>query len=135
MKIGEKGMRISPIFFLLFPIIMLNSLAQIFMKAAALHSVAQAALGIFNIWFVAAAACLGVAFLCWQAALRQKPISFLHPFCSLVYVFVPALSVLFFQETVSAKYVVGMCCIIAGVCLTSISVCPPEAEHQEEPTC
>jgi drug/metabolite transporter (DMT)-like permease len=41
-----------------------------------------------------------------------------------VYVFTPALSVLFFQENISAKYCVGIFCIIAGVCITSISVLP-----------
>jgi len=121
--------------FLLCPVIALNSLAQIFMKKAALHSVEHAVPGIFTIWFLAAAACLGISFLCWQAALRRKALSFLHPFCSLVYVFVPALSVVFFQESVSAKYAVGICCIIAGVCITSVSVCQPEAEHPEGSAC
>ena len=114
---------------------MLNSLAQILMKATALHSVAHAASGIFNVWLLAAVACLGISFLCWQAALRRRPVSFLHPFCSLVYVFVPALSVFFFQETVSTKYAVGICCIIAGVCIASASVRPSKAEYLEEPTC
>ena len=116
--------------FLLVPIILLNSLAQLFMKAAALHSVTQAAYGIFNIWLLAIIACVGVSFLCWQKALQIKPISFLHPFCSLVYVFVPAMAVIFFQESVSARYLVGICCIIAGVCITSAGVRP-----QEKPAC
>ncbi|MDR2475378.1 MAG: EamA family transporter [Bacteroidales bacterium] len=94
------------------------------MKAAALHSFSSIVLNIFNIWFIAATGCLAISFICWQAALRQRPVSFLHPFCSLVYVFTPALSVLFFQENISAKYCVGIFCIIAGVCITSISVLP-----------
>ena len=105
------------------------------MKAAALHSFTHAVFGIFNIWLLAAVGCLAISFLCWQAALRQKPVSFLHPFCSLVYVFVPALSVFFFQEAISAKYVAGICCIITGVCLTSTGVCPAENKRPEGPAC
>jgi drug/metabolite transporter (DMT)-like permease len=68
--------------------------------------------------------------------LRQKPVSFLHPFCALVYVSVPALSVFIFRETVSARYVAGICCIIAGVCVTSVSVCPAENRRPEgSPPC
>jgi len=106
------------------------------MKFAALYSIKFSLFGIFNIWLIAAVACLGISFLCWQMTLRLKPISFLHPFCSLVYVIVPALSVLFFQEIISLKYIAGICCIIAGVYITSVSVCPPEKrKHPEGSAC
>jgi drug/metabolite transporter (DMT)-like permease len=124
-------MQTVPILFLLFPIIVLNATSQLLGKAAAMHSVAHTAPAVFSIWFFAAAICLGVSFLCWQKALRIKPISFLHPFCSLVYVFVPALSVIFFQENISARYVAGICFIIAGICITSASVRPPDTKSRE----
>ena len=124
-----------PLFFLLFMIVALNSLAQIFMKAAALYSIEYSVFGVFNIWLMAAVACLGISFLFWQAALRQRPVSFLHPFCSLVYVIVPALSVLFFKETITLKYAAGICCIITGLCITSVSVRPPDSGRQEGPAC
>ena len=121
--------------FLLLPIIMLNSLAKIFMKAAAIHSDVHTLSGVFNLWFIAAIFCLGLSFLCWQAALRRKPVSFLHPFCALIYAVVPALSVFLFQESVSAKYVAGVCCIIAGVCITSVSARQTKDRRPEGPLC
>ena len=124
-----------PIFFLLLLIITFNSLAQLCMKAAALHLETHAVPIVFSIWLLATAACLGIAFLCWQTALRSKPISFLHPFCALVYVLVPALCVIFFQEIVTGKYVIGIFCIITGVCITSAGVCPPEKQCSDKSIC
>jgi drug/metabolite transporter (DMT)-like permease len=119
------------VYLLLFFIITLNSVAQVLMKAAASHSVS----GAFNTLLLAAVACLGVSFLCWQAALRRKPISFLHPFCSLVYVLVPGLSVIVFRESINATYAAGMCCIIAGVSMTSRSAHPSNNKRPENPSC
>ena len=125
-------MKTVHIFFLLFPIIILNSVAQVFMKAAAIHSFAHIVSGVFNIWFIVAVGCQGVSFFFWQAALRQKQLSFLHPFLSLIYIIVPALSVILFQETVTVKYIVGICCIITGVCITSLGVYPQNSISQKE---
>jgi len=121
-------MRSLKISLLLWIVIMLNSIAQVFMKAAAVHSLAHAVSGIFNTWFITAAVCLGISFLSWQALLRLKPVSFLHPFCSLNYVIVPALSAYFFQESVSIQCIIGICCIIVGICFTAASVSSEEVQ-------
>ena len=101
------------------------------MKAAALQETAHTMFGTVNAWFLIAVACLGISFICWQAALRQRPVSFLHPFCSLVYVFVPILSVLLFQENVSVKYVLGIFCIVLGVYITSTNVLPADGDSEK----
>jgi|GEM_PF-6733024 len=123
------------IFFLLFSTVLFSSLAQIFMKAAAMHSVTYGLLGVFNIWFIAAMVCMAIVFLCWQMALGQKPIAFLYPFLSLVYVVVPVLSVYLFQETISVKYVIGIFCIIGGICITSLSVPSSKDSNPENSIC
>ena len=128
-------MRSLKISLLLWIVIMLNSIAQVFMKAAAVHSLAHAVSGIFNTWFITAAVCLGISFLSWQALLRLKPVSFLHPFCSLNYVIVPALSAYFFQESVSIQCIIGICCIIVGICFTAASVSSPGRERQDGARC
>jgi len=100
-----------------------------------MHSVARGVLEIFNIWLVAAVACMAIAFLCWQLALARKPISFLHPFLSLIYIVVPALSVYLFQETISVKYVMGIFLIIGGICITSLSISPSKDNNPENAVC
>jgi drug/metabolite transporter (DMT)-like permease len=112
--------RYAPFIFIFF-VVFLNALAQLLMKAAAL-AVARSPLHMLNWWLVSALACLGFSFVCWQFALRLRPLSFLHPFCSLTYVLTPACSALFFQEGVSVKYILGILCIITGICITSANV-------------
>lgn len=75
--------------------------------------------------------CLGVAFISWFTALRHKPLSFLHPFGALVYVVVPGLAALIFGEAVSGPYIVGIVCIVAGICITSTSFRPQNQKFGE----
>lgn len=114
---------------LIFLVVIFNSLAQLSMKASALYSTDIDIFGVLNLWFIVAIVCLAISFLCWHAALRMKPISFLHPFASLVYILVPALSAFIFNDTISLKYIVGICCIISGVCITSMNVCQTKNKY------
>lgn len=114
---------------LIFCVVSFNSLAQILMKASAMDTGPRA-------WCLLALAfiCLGVSFLCWFAALRHKPLSFLHPFAALVYVAVPGLAALIFGEAVSEPYIAGIACIVAGICITSASV-RPSKQKAGDPRC
>lgn len=107
------------LFLLIFCVVSFNSTAQLLLKASAMDTGTRA-------WCLLALAfiCLGVSFLCWFTALRHKPLSFLHPFAALIYVAVPGLAALFFGEAVSAAYIAGIACIVAGICITSASVRP-----------
>lgn len=106
------------LFFLLFCVVGCNTLAQLLLKVIAMSSGRITAW----YWFCIALMCLGLSFFCWLAALRLKPLSFLHPFAALTYIFVPGLAVLIFGESVSGRYLVGIICIVAGICVTSTSV-------------
>lgn len=111
------------LFLLIFSVVGFNSAAQLLLKAAGM----SAGIGgwcLLGLPFV----CLGVSFLCWFAALRHKPLAFLHPFAALVYVVVPGLAALIFGEAVSGPYIVGICCIMAGICITSSAVRPKGPE-------
>lgn len=111
------------LFLLLFFVVSCNSSAQLLLKAAALN--ADSMSGLYCL--AAAIICLGCSLLCWFTALRLKPLSFLHPFAALTYILVPGLAALLFEETVSVRYVMGIVCIVAGICITSTSVRTPNA--------
>ena len=95
-----------------------NSLAQLFLKMAAVSG------GVWNVCFFFAVAilCFGFSFICWFIALRHKPLAFLHPFAALVYVIVPVEAAIFLGESINLFYICGILCIIAGICLTSVFV-------------
>ena len=117
------------LFLLIVSVVAFNSTAQLLMKAAAMHT-GLAALCLLGLAF----ACLGVSFLCWFAALRLKPLSFLHPFAALVYVTVPGLAAFFFDEAISGPYIAGIACIMLGIYITSGAVRPGRPEGGD-PSC
>lgn len=103
-------------------VVLLNSTAQIFLKAAALSGMKHGGgfmAVLLNVWYLASLCTLGLAFLCWQKALKYLPLSFAHPFCSLTYLFIPLLSWAIFGEEVSVRYFVGVACICIGIFLTA----------------
>jgi EamA-like transporter family. len=86
---------------------------------AAIVSGGQSLWALFNVWLLICVLCLGISFVLWQYLVARKPLSFLHPFCSLTYLLTPLLSVYIFHETVSVKYFAGICLIMAGVYFTA----------------
>lgn len=106
-----------------------NSLAQLFLKIAAVSGGVWKACFFFGLTML----CLGFSFICWFIALRLKPLAFLHPFAALVYVIVPVEAAIFLGESINLFYVCGIICIIAGICLTSISVQTDGAETVKKP--
>jgi len=55
--------------------------------------------------------------VCWMAAVAQKEISFLYPLTSVNYVFVVAISAIYFHEFISTRRGIGVALIVAGVIL------------------
>lgn len=55
----------------------------------------------------------------WVWALRSMDISKAYPFFALGFVFVPILGALFFGETLSIKYGIGIVMIVTGVIMTT----------------
>jgi multidrug transporter EmrE-like cation transporter len=55
--------------------------------------------------------------ICWMAAVAEKEISFLYPLTSVNYVFVVAISAVYFHEFISMRRGVGVALIVAGVIL------------------
>ncbi|MDR1243414.1 MAG: EamA family transporter [Deltaproteobacteria bacterium] len=99
---------------------------------AALSSIAYPLWGIFNTWMIVACLCMGVSFLIWQYLLGKKPISFLHPFCSLVYAVIPIFSFIIFDERVSVQYMIGIFCILLGVVFTTRGVVGESTTEQAQ---
>jgi len=60
----------------------------------------------------------GAAALLWVHLLKFVPLSFAYPFAALSFVFVPLISIWFFDERVSSVYWIGTAFILLGVCLT-----------------
>ena len=65
--------------------------------------------------FVAAVALYGTATILWIYVLKAVPLSFAYSFMALSFVFVPLLAWLFLGESVSARAMVGIALIIAGL--------------------
>lgn len=116
------------LFLLIFFVVICNSVAQILLKVAALDAGSLAFWCTLTFAFI----CLGFSFLCWFAALRLKPLSFLHPFGALVYILVPGLAAFIFDEPVSVPYILGIACIVAGICITSGAVLPPKPDDENQ---
>ena len=57
--------------------------------------------------------------LCWLMTLRNMPLAVAYPWTALIYVLTPLVSAVLFGDVLSAKYMLGMTSIIAGVVLTS----------------
>lgn len=112
------------LFLLILLVVAGNSLAQLFLKIAAVSSGVLHTCFFFGLTML----CLGFSFICWFIALRHKPLAFLHPFAALIYVFVPAEAALFLGESINLFYVCGIICILAGICFTSVSVQTSGAE-------
>jgi len=55
--------------------------------------------------------------VCWMAVVAQKEISFLYPLTSVNYVFVVAISAVYFHEFISTRRGIGVALIVAGVIL------------------
>lgn len=63
----------------------------------------------------------GTATLLWLHVLRVLPLSRAYPFAALGFVLVPVAGVVFFRETISKVYVLGMLLILGGIMVISAS--------------
>ena len=107
------------VFISIMSVVIFNSLAQVCLKMAAVASGGQSVWALFNVWLIICVFCMGTSFILWQFLIARRPLSFLHPFCSLSYLLTPLLSVCIFHETVTAKYFAGIGLIMAGVYFTA----------------
>lgn len=108
------------IFSLVSLVIAFNTGAQICFKLAA----NAASDGFFHLelLFSSALVFLGLSFVIWSYALRLRPISFMHPFLSFIFLTVPLTCQIVFNETLSLKYYLGIIMIIVGTWITSRSI-------------
>lgn len=72
-------------------------------------------------WVWAGFAAAVAASVCWILAVQTAPLSLAYPFMALSFLLVPALSVFFFGETVSAWQSVGLMLIVAGVVVNGVA--------------
>ena len=124
-SIGETS-HISSAYAYIAIVVILNSTAQLLLKAIAEYTLHHPATGLalqhlLNVYSVSAAACLGCSFLAWRKALTCIPLSRAHPLCSLTYIIMPVGACYFFDDTVSIPYYLGIACICLGIFLISTS--------------
>jgi multidrug transporter EmrE-like cation transporter len=74
-----------------------------------------------NPWILSALIAALIAALSWMAALTKFDLSFAYPFMSLSFVFVLALSALFFREPFTTYKIVGLALIALGLFVSSRS--------------
>ena len=63
----------------------------------------------------------GLSFVLWLVVLSRLEVSLAYPLLSIGYIIMPFVSYLFLGETLSLNRLIGICIIIAGVCLVSRS--------------
>lgn len=76
---------------------------------------------LLNPWVISAFAAAFGASLFWMAAISRLPISKAYPFMALNFVFVMALAVFLFNESLSQQKVAGTALIVLGVLVLSRS--------------
>lgn len=76
---------------------------------------------IFHPLVITALTLYGAATFLWLWLLQRIPLTTAYPFAALAFVLVPLGGWLFFNESVNAKYVMGVALILGGVLLTSLS--------------
>lgn len=70
---------------------------------------------LMNPWIVSALAAALAAAMAWMAAMTRLDLSHAYPFLSTVFVLVPLLSVVLFNEPVTAPKVIGLALVVAGI--------------------
>lgn len=95
---------------------LLLSMGQIlFKKAAIVSNLTPGLAGFVNPWLMGAVCLYGLTTILWVWILKTVPLSIAYPFSALGFVLVPLAATYFFGETISIKYIVGGCMIVAGI--------------------
>jgi len=68
-----------------------------------------------NPWIVSALVAALAAAMTWMAAMTRLDLSHAYPFLSTVFVLVPLLSVVLFNEPVTTPKVLGLALVVAGI--------------------
>ena len=75
-----------------------------------------------SIEYIGSLAALMVQALVWQQALKRYPLSVAYPFMSGVFLIIPAVSFLFFDESISTGQIAGAVLIAAGTIMLNRTV-------------
>ena len=93
---------------------------QILFKKAALASLGHPLpFSLLSGWMFAALILYAAATALWVMLLRTIPLSAAYPFAALGFVLVPLLARFLFNETLDARYGVGVALIVLGIVVTS----------------
>jgi len=100
--------------------ILLRSLATIFAKTAAIHSLGKGIEGILiNVWTWAELVALILQAIVWSHVLNRFSLNRVYPVTSLVFGLNLAAAALIFQEVVQTKHLIGIAIIIIGVIIVN----------------
>lgn len=109
--------------------VLLNCLAQIFMRKGML-GVGQVGLSglfssavemFFNLWLWGAMACYGISILLWMVVLSKVQVSFAYPFLSIGYLVAAAIGYFWLGENLDLYKIAGIFIICLGICVLSRS--------------
>lgn len=70
---------------------------------------------LLNPWILSALAAALAAAVTWMAAMTRLDLSHAYPFLSSVFVLVPLLSIVLFNEPLTSAKVIGLALIVAGI--------------------
>lgn len=88
---------------------------QIFLK---LGAQGRSSVGAFvNVWIGLGFACYGMGMLIWIFALSRAPLVVVYPFTALTFVLVYTAGLVFFGETATARSLLGVGLVMAGLYL------------------
>lgn len=73
---------------------------------------------LFNPVFILSLAIYGLATFAWIWVLQSFPLPRIYPFFALSFVFVPILSFLWFKDSLSLQYMLGVALICLGIVVT-----------------
>lgn len=85
-----------------------------------------------NPWFLAALGMYGTATFLWVLALREIPLSRAYVFVALAFALVPIGAAIFFKESLSPRYILGLALVILGILI--IGTGSPALVEREEVT-
>lgn len=104
--------------------IFLNVAGQLLLKRAAMVGGSSQAEGaalqsFLSPWFFGGCGSLGASMLLWVIVLRRLPLTLAHPMTGVVYILVPVVSHVLWNEPLPAIRVAGISVIIFGVYLVA----------------
>jgi multidrug transporter EmrE-like cation transporter len=95
--------------------------SQVLLKFASIQVLAQTRFidaYIMNYWIWGWGIFTALGLIFWLVTLKKMPLSAAYPWTAFIYLITPVASIVFFDDVLDFKYVIGMLCIVLGIYIT-----------------